>query len=729
MLQKCYDLQNQIYDIFQFLQSDRKKHLFSQKEKKEQIINQITSYKPISKHTYFSNINQIFSIIKQDLIKKDYLDYINKPNYTFLHNINELEIHNKNINELEIHNKNINELEIHNKNINELELYNLVSLDNCIKNDFMDEFIKKILELEDIKFYTLLKKIKENYLFLFHINYDFLSSGIQTKYTNQSYLYYNNLLENTLVPEEIKFMINNILLEVNNYNNPNYINLVELQKQHKNFISLEHKLKLDLKEYISEINSLKSLIKEVTIGVILKDTNKFFIKNLEKNYTELLQIIEMYKYENKIQDYLDKKAKLTHIINDFYKQILDQKKYISYYQDNINENEGELSKIKEYNYSIRELTNQTIVTQNIEKQNYNPLKNNITNKYYDEIIIKSVKIKNEIKEVNTKIDEIKSKQNAILHKRDNLVENKKNEKKNIVIRKRYQKVIDSYQTEIENLEQKLNKLNQNLEDNNYLYKNKEPEIVIHKEENKELLELKKLLNKTKIDKYNEKISIEDTIKENNTYILEYTKLLKNLESKHKKEICKLNLLNNEYQKIFTQYEEYFKQKENLEKTKEIFIILDEIKKRFLLNRKVFMEYINSYLDINVNDINVNINYNVNDINVNINDINVNINDKTKEESFSAKLQSSIILVLKLQEIITINKVFSQNNLDFKYDIYNLNLLSMIDEERSRNNKNISNHINLNEYNKISYNILNNSINKMEIKDMSIDLKKMIYILQ
>jgi len=715
MLQKCYDLQNQIYDIFQFLQSDRKKHLFSQKEKKEQIINQITSYKPISKHTYFSNINQIFSIIKQDLIKKDYLDYINKPNYTFLHN--------KNINELEIHNKNINELEIHNKNINELELYNLVSLNNCIKNDFMDEFIKKILELEDIKFYTLLKKIKENYLFLFHINYDFLSSGIQTKYTNQSYLYYNNLLENTLVPEEIKFMINNILLEVNNYNNPNYNKLVELHSQHKNFILQEKKLKLDLIEYISEINSLKSLQKEVTIDVILKDTNNFFIKNLEKNYTELLQIIEMYKYENKIQDYLDKKAKLTHIINDFYKQILDQKKYISYYQDNINENEGELSKIKEYNYSIRELTNQTIVTQNIEKQNYNPLKNNITNKYYDEIIIKSVKIKNEIKEVNTKIEEIKSKQNAILHKRDNLVENKKNEKKNIVIRKRYQKVIDSYQTEIENLEQKLNKLNQNLEDNNYLYKNKEPEIVIHKEENKELLELKKLLNKTKIDKYNEKISIEDTIKENNTYILEYTKLLKNLESKHKKEICKLNLLNNEYQKIFNQYNNYFKQKENLEKTKEIFIILEEIKKRFLLNRNFFMEYINSYLDINVN-VNVNINVNIND---NVNDINDII--KTKEESFSAKLQSSIMLVLKLQEIITINKVFSQNTLDFKYDIYNLNLLSMIDEERSRNNKNSSSHINFNEYNKISYNILNNSINKMEIKDMSIDLKKMIYILQ
>ena len=705
MLQKCYDLQNQIYDIFQFLQSDRKKHLFSQKEKKEQIINQITSYKPISKHTYFSNINQIFSIIKQDLIKKDYLDYINKPNYTFLHN------------------KNINELEIHNKNINELELYNLVSLNNCIKNDFMDEFIKKILELEDIKFYTLLKKIKENYLFLFHINYDFLSSGIQTKYTNQSYLYYNNLLENTLVPEEIKFMINNILLEVNNYNNPNYNKLVELHSQHKNFILQEKKLKLDLIEYISEINSLKSLQKEVTIDVILKDTNNFFIKNLEKNYTELLQIIEMYKYENKIQDYLDKKAKLTHIINDFYKQILDQKKYISYYQDNINENEGELSKIKEYNYSIRELTNQTIVTQNIEKQNYNPLKNNITNKYYDEIIIKSVKIKNEIKEVNTKIEEIKSKQNAILHKRDNLVENKKNEKKNIVIRKRYQKVIDSYQTEIENLEQKLNKLNQNLEDNNYLYKNKEPEIVIHKEENKELLELKKLLNKTKIDKYNEKISIEDTIKENNTYILEYTKLLKNLESKHKKEICKLNLLNNEYQKIFNQYNNYFKQKENLEKTKEIFIILEEIKKRFLLNRNFFMEYINSYLDINVN-VNVNINVNIND---NVNDINDII--KTKEESFSAKLQSSIMLVLKLQEIITINKVFSQNTLDFKYDIYNLNLLSMIDEERSRNNKNSSSHINFNEYNKISYNILNNSINKMEIKDMSIDLKKMIYILQ
>ena len=697
MLQKCYDLQNQIYDIFQFLQKDRKKHLFSQKEKKEQIINQITSYKPTSKYTYFSNINQIFSIIKQDLIKKDYLDYINKPNYTFLH-------------------KNINELEIHNKNINELELYNLVSLDNCIKNDFMDEFIKKILELEDIKFYTLLKKIKENYLFLFHINYDFLSSGIQTKYTNQSYLYYNNLLEeNNLVPKKIKFMINNILLEVNNYNNPNYNKLVELHSQHKNFILQEKKLKLDLIEYISEINSLKSLQKEVTIDVILKDTNNFFIKNLEQNYTELLQIIEMYKYENKIQDYLDKKAKLTHTINDFYKQILDQKKYISYYQNNINENEGELSKLKEYNYSIRELTNQTIVTQNMEKQNYNPLKNNITKKYYDEIIIKSVKIKNEIKEVNTKIEEIKSKQNAIFHKRDNLVENKKNEKKNIVIRKRYQKVIDSYQSEIENLEQELNKLNQKLEDNNYLYKNKEPEIVIHKEENKELLELKKLLNKTKIDKYNEKISIEDTIKENNTYILEYTKLLKNLESNYKNEISNLNLLNNEYQKIFTQYNNFFKQKENLEKTKEIFIILEEIKNKFLLNRKGFMEYINSYLE----------NY-VNDINVNIND---NINNKTKEESFSAKLLSSIMLVLKLQEIITINKVFSQNNLDFKYDIYNLNLLSMIDEERSANLVNSSNNINLNEYNEISYNILNNSINKMEIKDMSIDLKKMIYILQ
>ena len=587
----------------------------------------------------------------------------------------------------------------------------------------MDEFIKKILEFEDIKFYILLKKIKENYLFLFHINYDFLSSSIQTKYTDQSYLYYNNLLEeNNLVPKKIKFMINNILLEVNNYNNPNYINLVELYSQHKNFIVLENKLKLDIIKYISEINSLKSLIKEVTIDVILKDTNNFFIKNLEKNYTELLQIIEMYKYENKIQDYLDKKAKLTHSINDFYKQILDQKKYISYYQDNINENEGELSKLKEYNYSIRELTNQTIVTQNIEKQNYNPLKNNITNKYYDEIIIKSVKIKNEIKDVNTKIDEIKSKQNTILHKRDNLVENKKNEKKNIVIRKRYQKVIDSYQSEIENLEQELNKLNQKLEDNNYLYKNKEPEIVIHKEENKELLELKKLLNKTKIDKYNEKISIEDTIKENNTYILEYTKLLKNLESKHKNEISKLNLLNNEYQKIFNQYNNYFKQKENLEKTKEIFIILEKIKNRFLLNRKGFMEYINSYLENYINDINVNINDNVNDINV-------NINNKTKEESFSAKLQSSIILVLKLQEIITINKVFSQNNLDFKYDIYNLNLLSMIDEERSRNNKNSLSHINFNEYNDISYNILNNSINKMEIKDMSIDLKKMIYILQ
>ena len=40
------------------------------------------------------------------------------------------------------------------------------------------------------------------------------------------------------------------------------------------------------------------------------------------------------------------------------------------------------------------------------------------------------------------------------------------------------------QAEIENLEQELNKLNQKLEDNNYLYKNKEPEIIIHKEENK-----------------------------------------------------------------------------------------------------------------------------------------------------------------------------------------------------------------------------------------------------
>ena len=128
-----------------------------------------------------------------------------------------------------------------------------------------------------------------------------------------------------------------------------------------------------------------------------------------------------------------------------------------------------------------------------------------------------------------------------------------------------------------------------------------------------------------------------------------------------------------------------------------------------------LEYINSYLE----------NY-VNDINVNIND---NINNKTKEESFSAKLLSSIMLVLKLQEIITINKVFSQNNLDFKYDIYNLNLLSMIDEERSANLVNSSSHINFNKYNEISYNILNNSINKMEIKDMSIDLKKMIYILQ
>jgi len=58
MLQKCYDLQNHISDIFQFLQKDRKKHLLSQKEKKKQIINQITSYKPKLSLNYFSNVNQ-----------------------------------------------------------------------------------------------------------------------------------------------------------------------------------------------------------------------------------------------------------------------------------------------------------------------------------------------------------------------------------------------------------------------------------------------------------------------------------------------------------------------------------------------------------------------------------------------------------------------------------------------------------------------------------------------
>ena len=115
-------------------------------EKQEIIQNEI-NINEYENNIEIPKLNQIFSKIKIKLIYEGYLDYKNKPYYNILED---------------------------NMHIDFKDTL-FVNLDNIFEDDFIKSFTGNLINLENNNFFLYLKKLCENPLYLFHINYDFLN--------------------------------------------------------------------------------------------------------------------------------------------------------------------------------------------------------------------------------------------------------------------------------------------------------------------------------------------------------------------------------------------------------------------------------------------------------------------------------------------------------------------------------------------------------------------------
>ena len=690
MIQNYYDLQNTINSILQNITESNRSLIFKHSNKQSIKHSNKQSIKHSNKQRkYFNTINSIYSNIKMDLISKGYLDYINKPNYSLL---------------LEENLENENDVIF-------IELYNLAKIENCITPEFFTNFMEKILKLEDIKFSVYLQKIKNNDLFLFHINYDFIRAGIQTILNNEnSYLYFNKILNLDTDLAEVNARIKETLSLLNIYNNPNYINLKEFQSEYEHLFNMNE-------EYIKELEYKLSDLKDTfSLKDILQDKEKNFIKKIERDINYVEKNIEIFKQQNNIQGYLDKKSKISYDINVIKNQLSNLEKEINYYQNDNIENAKQINLLKVKNYQIREINNNSLnirIKEVTKEEDYG-------NCYYDEVKLKTVKIRNQIKEIQSKIDSFIAKQTSIKNKQ-NIVCNTNPEKK-VIIQKRYQRIIDNYQEQINTLLLNKSKVTNLLKEKEEVMKNQlknQKEIKTENQTenqtfNTKLLSIKNLISEAKIDKNTLKSKLKDTISDNNNYIIENQKILKNLAINLEEEFLNLSNLEKEYEEIYKTYDDYNNQKDSLYQSKEILLDIEVIKKKYELNLNICEEYVYNSVEKYKNSFN-------------------EIFSKT-EDNFFAKLAESINNVLKIQEIITINKVFNPTNLAIKYDLFNLNLLAMIDINRNKfkqktEGMNSEFKKSIIKYNKSRYQLIRNNINSKKINDISIVLEKMIYILE
>lgn len=630
-------------------------------EKQEIIQNEI-NINEYENNIEIPKLNQIFSKIKTKLIYEGYLDYKNKPYYNILEDNMHIDFKNT--------------------------LF--VNLDNIFEDDFIKSFTGNLINLENNNFFLYLKKLCENPLYLFHINYDFLNK-LEVNNNIDSYLFYqsiNNITNNTIIDEiDIKNIIEDEKFSISKQ-------LSNLKSMYNDSYELNKNLNIKIDRFIGDVNNYKVLLKDIDKNLIMEDNQKEFLKKLELNISDLEITINNYKYEHKIQDYIDKKYCITNKINEFELTKIENNKHILFYENENIKNQKEGYFEKENDIQIRELKNKYI--KNINKIS---IENEVdyNKKYYDEIKIKTTLLKSEIKKINQDIKDLENKINDIENKE--IKTKSKNEKKNEILRKRFQKIKNSYLREIKSLEEEKNKKEKYLENKiNTLNDN----IFVDTKNVNEKDEIKELINQITKKQVKRKNMIDAGIKENYKYIEEYKKKVLEIQKNIINENQKLDVLNNKYFEIYKIYDEYNNRLINLNKVKDIIIEINKLKDKLSINKKIiineFLNFIKKY----------------------------NTPEKINSNDYLGKLKDSFINVNRLRDIVNICDIELSN------ELFNINTLHLIDKNRERYfmiNKRDYNNKDIDNYNINNLKILINLYNHQEIDSISKDLKKMIYILK
>ena len=658
MLDEYYDLQKNISELkkINLQESENLKKLL------EASLFQIE--KPIIKT---NNLNNYLSNIKKQLIRKGYLDYINRPNYKLLEEIR--------------------------KEICNEEYTNFTKFSNLISLDF-EELKINFLKNDNLIFYNILKKMKENKYLIFLVNFDFLEKGIHINYQNIIDVYYE-ANQKKISEEEMKFQIENLKIKTQIKED-----IIEgIHKKYDIFNEKEINYLKQITILVDELNKLKILAVEINLDDIIKTESGYFIEGINKNKNELEGIISQFVYENEIQDFINEKSSLTQKINEIRKDIFELDKNI------INKNlENKKIELKEYDYLIREINNSYLTNKKDEINENNS--ENLKEKFYNTNHIEIIKIKNEIKKINIQIKEWEEKKNNIFKKMENYIEETK---KNKIIKKRFQKIIEKYQNEIDNLNIKILNKEKIIEDKNNLGNtNTITKISIFQKEDK----IQDLINKIKEEKIKKNKNIEEEIGITNSYNVEIKIKIK------EKELGKVNLenklknINIKYSNKFLIYKDYQNKLKSLIESLDLLNHIKNWKNIFFQNQNDYKEEIEKF-------------------NINHRNLLNTIKNIEKNDKFWISIEKAINLIKLLYIFIENQKIYNLGEIETKKEFFYLNLLEYIDLKRI--NKNINKNNNYEgdflKYNKNLYKDIWNKYQLEKLEEVSIDLKKMIYILQ
>ena len=652
MLDEYYDLQKTVSKLIQ----EHKEETENLNKNLELSLFEIE--KPIRKS---NNLQKYISNVKKELIKKGYLDYINKENYTLLSEIRE-EIFN-------------------------YEFRNSFSLDfNELKKDFLIN--------ENLIFHNILKKMRENEYIIFLFNYDFIEKGLQINYQNIKEVY-QNTNQKTVNDEELIFNIENI--KIKTQDNKDYIE--EIHKNYEIYNEKRESYMFDFNNLIKKINNLEVLNTKINIDEILKFDGDFFVKGIKNNKIQLEGILAEFIYKNEIQEFIDNKNDIIQRINIKKNDITDLNKKI------INENlDNEYLELKEYNYSVRELSNSYLT--NLKEKKLDDDLNKIEDKFHNKNHIEIIKIKNENKKIYLEIEKIKEKQDEILKKMEDYSEDTK---RNNIIKNRFQKIIDKYQNEINVFREKIDEhekiiINKNNLANKTVCLNKKK--IGEKKDN-----IKDLIEKVREEKNKKYINLKNIEKVSINFNLEIKKDIKLLENEVKILEGELKNIKNKYSNKFLIYEDYNNKLKSIDECIKLFTEVKILRDFYFKNLENYKSEIKKF---NTNQYNL-----------------LNIIQKKKSENFWSKINEGIILIKNLEILIENQRIYNLVDVKLKQEFFYLNLLDYIKSYR-HNNYSIDYNFyksNFYKYNLILYKKIHN-INQIEnIEHVSIDLKKMIYILQ